>query len=161
MRMRTIAIVISSLSLALVLTACGAGNNATTALTAQVTDGAEGSINTAGNDIKVRGLLLVAQPDGSAVLVGSMFNDATDTDNLLAIAVDGVLATLSKTSLPLIQNQPLYFEGESANAKAVIPGINAPAGSRVQVKLFFSNAGEMILDAIVREQSGDYVGVTA
>ena len=104
---------------------------------------------------------MVSQPDGSAVLIGSMFNNAISGDNLLAIAAGGILATLSETSLPLIQNQPLHFAGESANAKAVIPDINAAAGSRVQVKFFFSRAGEMTLDAIVHEQSGIYAGVTA
>lgn len=161
MRVRTIAIATLSVSLAFTLTACGAGSDAPTAMITQVTDGVEGSINTAGNDIKVRGLLLVAQPDGSAVLVGSIFNNATTADDLLAIAASGIVATLSKTSLPLVKNQPIHFEGESANAKAVIPGINAIAGSRVQVKIFFSHAGEMTLDAIVRERSGIYAGVTA
>ncbi|MEK6648714.1 MAG: hypothetical protein AABY37_05330 [Actinomycetota bacterium] len=159
--MRIIAVTTLSVSLAFALTACGAGNDAPTAMITQVTDGVEGSINTNGNDIKVRGLLLVSQPDGSAVLIGSMFNNAISGDNLLAIAAGGILATLSETSLPLIQNQPLHFAGESANAKAVIPDINAAAGSRVQVKFFFSRAGEMTLDAIVHEQSGIYAGVTA
>lgn len=159
--MRTVAVITLSVSLALALTACGAGNDAPTAMTTQVTDGVEGSISTSGNDIKVRGLLLVAQPDGSAVLVASMFNDGTGTDDLLAIAVGEILATLSETTLPLEQNQPLHFSGDTANAKAVFPGINATAGSRVQVKIFFSRAGEMTLDAIVRDQSGVYAGVTA
>ena len=161
MRVRTVAAITLSLSLAFTLTACGAGSNAQTAMITQVTDGVDGSINTAGSNVKVRSLLLVAQPDGSAVVVGSMFNESTGAEDLLAIAAGGIVATLSKTSYPMIQNQPLHFSGGSANAKAVIPGLHAVAGSRVQVKIFFSHAGEMTLDAIVRDQSGIYAGVTA
>ncbi|HEX7404937.1 MAG TPA: hypothetical protein VF307_03325 [Candidatus Nanopelagicaceae bacterium] len=161
MRLRTVAATTLSLSLAFTLSGCGAGTKAPTAMITQVTDGVDGTINTAGSDVKVRSLLLVTQPDGAAVVVGSMFNELAGAEDLLAISVDGKLATLSKTTFPLIQNQPLHFSGDSANAKAVIPGLNAIDGNRVQVKIFFSHAGEMTLDALVRDQSGIYAGVTA
>mgnify|MGYP000412624547 CR=1 FL=1 len=53
------------------------------------------------------------------------------------------------------------FEGERANAKVVLGGFGAPAGSRVQVGLFFAKAGVVTLDAIVREASEEYAGITA
>jgi D-arabinose 1-dehydrogenase-like Zn-dependent alcohol dehydrogenase len=151
MRVRTVAAITLSLSFAFILTACGAGSNAQTAMVNQVTDGVDGSINTAGSDLKVRSLLLVAQPDGSAVVVGAMFNETSGSEDLLAISAGGIVATFSKATYPLTQNQPLHFSGDSANAKAVIP----------QVKIFFSHAGEMTLDALVRDRSGIYSGVTA
>lgn len=161
MRVRTVAVITLSFSLALTLTACGAGSNAQTASITQVTDGVDGTINTAGSDVQVRSLLLVAQPDGSAVVVGSMFNQTTGAEDLLAISAGGIVATLSKTTFPLVLNQPLHFSGDSANAKAVVPGLNATAGTRVQVKIFFSHAGEMDLVVMVRDRSGIYAGVTA
>ena len=161
MRVRTVAVITLSVSIAFSLTACGAGRNAPTTLVTQVTDGVDGTINTLGNDIRVRSFLLVTQPDGSAVVVGSMFNETTGVDDVLAIAVGEKVATFSKTSYPLLLNQPLHFSGDSANAKAVIAGLNATAGNRVQVKIFFSHAGEMDLDALVVERSGIYAGVTA
>lgn len=161
MRLRKVAATTLSLSLAFTLSGCGANTKAPTAMITQVTDGVDGTINTTGSDVKVRSLLLVTQPDGSAVVVGSMFNELPGAEDLLAISVNGKLATLSNTTFPLILNQPLHFSGDSANAKAVIPGLNAIDGNRVQVKIFFSHAGEMTLDALVRDQSGIYAGVTA
>jgi predicted small secreted protein len=161
MRVRTVATIILPLLLAFTLTACGAGKNAQTAMTNQVTDGVDGTINAAGSDIKVRSLLLVTQPDGSAVVVGSMFNEISGAENLLAISAGGIVATLSQTTYPLTENQPLHFSGDSANAKAVIPGLKALAGQRVQLKIFFSHAGEMTLDVMVRDRTGIYSAVTA
>lgn len=161
MRVRKVAVLTLSLSLAFTLSACGAGRNAQTGKITQVTDGVDGTINTSGSYIKVRSFLLVAQPDGSAVVVASMFNELAGPEDLLAISVGDKIATLSKTTYPLTANQPLRFSGDSANAKAVILGLNAVPGTRVQVKIFFSHAGEMDLDAIVRDRSGSYSGVTA
>jgi hypothetical protein len=45
--------------------------------------------------------------------------------------------------------------------KVVLGGFGAPAGSRVQVGLFFGNAGVVTLDAIVREARDEYAGITA
>jgi hypothetical protein len=160
MRLRTIAAITISLSLAFTLSACGAGRQAQTAMTTQVTDGVDGSINSSGSDIKVRSLLLVTQPDGSAVVVGSMFNETAGIEDVLAISVGEKLAIFSKTTYPLLLNQPLHFSGDSANAKAVIPGLNAVAGHRVKVNIFFSHAGEMTLDALVVDRNGLYAGVT-
>ena len=159
--MRKVAIASLSLSLALSLSACGAGQTAATRMTSQVTDGVESTISVDGNDLKVSGLLLVAQPDGSAVLVASMVNNAQTEDALLGISIGGVIATLSAKNLPLKQNAPLNFAGDSANASALAVGVKAVAGTRLPVYLFFARAGEMKLDALVLDKRGIYAGVGA
>lgn len=161
MRVRTVAFVALSLSLALSLSACASGNDAPTRMISQVTNGVDGSITNYGNDIKASSLLLVAQPDGSAVLVGQIVNENATEDSLLAVAANGTVATLSQTTLPLKQNMPLRFSGDTANAKAVVPGLNIAPGIRVKLQLFFARAGELNLDAIVLERSGIYAGVGA
>jgi hypothetical protein len=159
--MRKVVTVSIALALTFSLTGCGAGKTAATSMIKQVTDGVEGSILTDGNDVRVSGLLLVAQPDGRAVLVGSMVNGADTPEDLLAVAAGEVVGVLSATTLPMLQNKPLYFEGDSANAKVIFPTITAKPGERIKVKLFFSHAGELNLDALVREQDGIYAGVNA
>jgi copper(I)-binding protein len=161
MHVRKTAVLTISVSLALSLSACGAGNDAPTKMITQVTDGVDGAVTTYGNDIKVSSVLLVAQSDGSAVLVGSIVNENPTEDNLLGITVSGVNATLSQKSLMLKQNQPIRFAGESANASAVLPGLNVKPGDRVKVQLYFATAGQLTLDAIVRDRSGIYANVGA
>ncbi len=159
--MRKIVIATLTTTLALSLSACASGANAPTAMTKQVTDGVEASIDAQGSHVKVAGLLLVAQHDGSAVLVATMVNEGEVQDDLLAIAAGGVMGTLSATSLPMLQNKALRFAGDSANSTAIFPALNIAPGNRVKVQLFFSHAGEMTVDAIVREQAGVYAGVTS
>lgn len=161
MQVRKVAVVTLSVLLALSLSACGSGKDAPTKMITQVTDGVDGSVTTYGNDIKVSSVLLVAQADGSAVLVGTITNENPKEDTLLGVAVAGVNATLSQTSFLLKQNEPVRFAGDSANASAVVPGLNTVPGSRVKVQLFFASAGELTLDAIVRERSGVYANVGA
>ena len=147
-------------ALAVSLTGCGAGNNASTRQVKQVTDGVEGSITKDGNNIKVVNLLVVAAGGGNAVLVGTIINNGDEEDALLGIAINGSTATYTGSNA-LPKNTPIIFEGERANAKAVLGGFGAPAGSRVQVGLFFAKAGVVTLDAIVRDTRDDYAGVTA
>jgi hypothetical protein len=61
----------------------------------------------------------------------------------------------------LLKNTPIIFEGDSANAKSVSPGFTSPAGSRVQVSLFFARAGEITVDALVRGATDIYENVTS
>lgn len=161
MHVRKVAVVGLSVSLALSLSACATGKDAPTKMITQVTDGVDGTITAYGSDIKVNSVLLVAQTDGSAVLVGSVVNENPTEDTLLGITVGGVNATLSQKSLSLKQNEPVRFAGDSANASAMIPGLNVAPGNRVKVQLFFASAGELTLDAIVRERSGVYANVGA
>ena len=107
--------------LAVSLTGCGAGNNASTRQVKQVTDGVEGSIIKDGNNIKILNLLVVAAGGGNAVLVGTIINTADTQDVLLGIAINGTtLAYTGTNTLP--KNTPIIFEGDRANAKAVLRG---------------------------------------
>ncbi len=161
MHVHKIAVVAISVSLAFSLSACAAGNNAPTRMTTQVTDGVDGVINTYGNDIKVSSVLLVAQSDGSAVLVGSIVNENPTEDNLLGINIGGVNATLTQKALVLKQNEPIRFAGDSANVSAAASNINATPGDHVKVQFYFATAGLLTLDVIVRERSGIYANVGA
>ena len=154
---------ISAIAIAILtvsLSGCGAGTSASTRQVNQVTDGVEAAITQDGNKIKVVNLLVVAAPGGNAVLVGTIVNNADAEDALLGVAINGTTATYTGTNA-LPKNTPIIFEGERANAKAVLGGFGAPAGSRVQVGLFFAKAGVVTLDAIVRDTRDDYAGVTA
>jgi copper(I)-binding protein len=161
MQLRKVAIgliVIASLS---TLTACGAGENAAARNITKVTDGAETEVITDTSAMKLRGFLLVAQPDGSAVLVGTIINANSTPDSLLGISANGVLATLTNESNVISENIPMIFEGDSANAKAVVPGLGVKAGNTVELSFFFNTAGVVTVKVIVRDQRDTYAGVTA
>ncbi len=161
MQLRKVAIsfvIIASLS---TLTACGAGQSAASRAITKVTDGAETEVVTATSNMKIRGFLLVAQPDGSAVLVGTIVNANSTPDSLLGISANNVLATLTSESEVISENTPMIFEGDSANAKAVIPGLGVKAGNSVDISFFFETAGVVTVKAIVRDQRDTYAGVTA
>ena len=144
---------------ATLLTSCGSGQTAATRAIKQVTDGVEASITKDGNDIKIVNLLVVAAGGGNAVLVGTVVNNADKEDALLGVAINGTTATYTGNNV-LPKNTPIIFEGPSANAKAVLGGFGAPAGSHVQVGLFFAHAGAVTVDAIVRDTRDDYANVT-
>jgi hypothetical protein len=134
----------------LTLSACGAsGPDAPTRNIKQVTDGVEGQ----SGQILIRNLLLVAQGDGSAVLVGTFLNHGQSADALTGITVNNIHAKLSAASLPLALNTPVIFSGDSANASGSIPGLNIPVGSRVDITVNFQSTPPITLSAIVRAQS--------
>jgi hypothetical protein len=81
-------------------------------------------------------------------------------DTLLGVAINGQVATLTGTNA-LAKNTPVIFEGPTTNAKAVVPVLGAKAGQRVQVTMFFARAGEVTMQAIIRDQRDDYAGITA
>ena len=147
-------------TLAISLTGCGAGLNAETRRITQVTDGAEASIISPENNIRVVNLLVVAAEGGTGVLVGTVVSASDNEDALLGVAINGTVAQYTgKNTLP--KNSPIIFEGPSANAKAVLPGFGAKAGTYVRVTMFFARAGEITKDVIVREKKDEYSGVTA
>ena len=149
-----------SSALALSLTACGgSGPDAATRLIKRVTDGNEVTVKTNGNDLAVTNLLLVATEDGSAVVVGTIVNHAKTTDALLGISAGGTTATLSGET-NLVQDMPIRFEGDSANAKAVFKGVDASAGKNVQLQLAFARAGVVTVTAIIRDKRDTYKNVT-
>jgi hypothetical protein len=157
MRRMFSAVVIAALVIS--LSGCGAGNNASTRQVKQVTDGVEGAINNDGNDIKILNLLVVAAAGGNAVLVGTIINTADQEDALLGIAINGT--TLSYTGVNVLpKNTPIIFEGDRANAKAVLAGFGGKPGSNVKVGLFFAKAGAVTLNALVRDTRDDYANIT-
>ncbi|CAB4865643.1 MAG: hypothetical protein F2786_03440 [Actinobacteria bacterium] len=158
--MRRTGISVLSLMLALSLTACGAGFNASTRQVKQVSDGVEGTISTSDNLIKAVNILVVETTDGAGVLVGTVVNSRPTEDALLGVAINGVVATVSGNT-SLVQNAPITFEGDSANAKAAVPALNTKAGAHVLVTMFFARAGELSVLALVHAQSERYAGVTA
>ena len=152
--------VITIFALSVSLTGCGAGLNAATRQIAQVTDGVESNVINDQNNLRVVNLLVVATADQNAVLVGTIVNAKDAPDTLLGVAINGSVATLTGTTT-LEKNAPVIFEGDSANAKAVSPGFISPAGSRVEVTLFFARAGEITVDALVRGATDIYANVTS
>lgn len=148
-------------TLALSLTSCaGAGPNAATRQITRVTDGGEAVIFENGNDIRISNLLLVHVGESTTVLVGNIVNRSEEVDQLLTITTANTLAALSGETL-LRTNKPLFFEGESANAKAIFTGEDLKAGSTVEIGLGFARAGRVIVRVIVRDQSDIYAGITA
>ena len=143
------------------LTACGAGGNAEARNITKVTDGAETEVVTDTSNLKIRGMLLVAQPDGSAVLVGTIINANSNPDSLLGLSANNLLATVTTESNVISENIPMIFEGDSANAKAVIPGLGVKAGNTVDISFFFETAGIVTVKAIVRDRRDTYAGVTS
>ena len=158
MRRVVTAFLIATLTIS--LTGCGAGLNASTRNIKQVTDGVEATVNTDGNNIKVVNLLVVETADGAGVLVGTLVNSLDQEDALLGVAINGQIASLTGSNV-LAKNKPVIFEGPSANIKAVVPILGAKAGQRVQVTMFFARAGEVTVQAIIRDQRDDYAGITA
>ncbi|MEY3279565.1 MAG: hypothetical protein RIR63_757 [Actinomycetota bacterium] len=161
MRLQKVAISLIIAASLSTLTACGAGQNAASRTITKVTDGAETAVVTDTSDLKLRGFLLVAQPDGSAVLVGTIVNSNSTPDALLGISANNLLANITNESNVISQNLPMIFEGDSANAKAVIPNLGVKAGNTVDVSFFFDIAGVVTVKAIVRDQRDIYAGVTS
>ena len=160
MRLRTIVTPLIIAALAISLTGCGAGPNATTRLTKKVTDGQEAEIKKDANKIVLRNFVLVALQDGSAVVVGTVINRGENEDALLAIAIPGIQAQITGTST-IAPNGVITFEGDIANIKAVIPGANLKPGTHADLSLFFGNAGEITLDVLIQKPEGIYAGITS
>lgn len=161
MQLRKVAVSLTIVAFLSVLTACGAGQNAAGRNITKVTDGAETEVITDTSALKLRGFLLVAQPDGSAVLVGTIINTNSTPDSLRGIAANSALATITSESNVISENFPMIFEGDSANAKAVIPDLGVEAGNTVDISFFFDTAGVVTVKAIVRDQRDIYAGVTS
>ena len=158
MRRTITALAIATLTVS--LSGCGAGTSAATRQIKQVTDGVEATINTDGNNIKLVNILVVATPEGAGVLVGTVVNSLPNEDALLGLAINGQVATVTGTNT-LAQNKPVIFEGPTANAKAVVGALGASAGQSVQITMFFAHAGQVTVNAIIRDQRDTYAGITA
>ena len=140
----------------LALTGCGAsGNGAPTRNIKQVTDGVEAQ----SGSIYIRDVLLVAQPNGSAALVGTFINESSTSDALTGITASGIPVKLSASSFNLALNSPIIFSGDSANATGVVTGLSAVAGSRIRVVVSFAHTAPVTLSAIIRLKSDYFAGV--
>lgn len=157
---RTSLVISSALVLSLLLSGCGAGQNAATRMITRVTDGQEITVKENGSEIRVVNLTLVDTEDGAAVVVATIVNQGTEPDQLLGISVQGVEANLTGETV-LLPNKPLFFEGEQANAKAVFPGANPQAGTHVKVSLGFAKAGFVSADVIIRDKRDDFKNVVS
>ena len=136
------------------LTGCASGGQAPTRIIKQVTDGVEKDLG----DLKIRNVKIVALPDGSGTLVGFIVNHNDSADQLAAIVVNGQRAELTTEAI-LTKNDPMIFEGDSANAKAKIATLGATPGYRVPVILYFAKGGKVELDALVVANTGIYSSV--
>jgi len=155
---RTTIVITSALAFSLLLSGCGAGQNAATRMITRVTDGAEITVKENGSEIRVVNLTLVDTEDGAAVVVANIINQGTESDQLLGFSVQGVQAILTGETI-LLPNKPLFFEGEQANAKAVFPGANSKPGTHVTVSLGFAKAGFVSADVIIRDKRDAFKNV--
>jgi hypothetical protein len=153
---KTLALGLIATGVLVTLTGCGAtGVQSPTRNIRQVTDGVEGD----SGDIKARDVLLVAQPDGSAVLIGTIVNDGANADSLTSISVNGITATITPAQNNLVENKPIIFSGDAANAHAAFAGLNAAPSSRVNMTISFANSASMQLNVMVRAKSDIYANV--
>ena len=136
------------------LTGCASGGQAPTRIIKQVTDGVEKDLG----DLKIRNVKIVALPDGSGTFIGFIVNHSDAPDQLAAIAINGQRAELVTEAI-LTKNKPMFFEGDSANAKAKIATLGAKPGYRVPVVLYFANGGKAELDALVVANTGIYSSI--
>jgi len=149
-----------SVALALTLSGCGAGQTAASRTIKQVTDGVEISIQDNGVDIEVLNLLLVATETGDAVLVGTIVNQGDTEDEILGIAVGSNQAVFTGERV-LKKNQPIRFEGDLANAKAVFFGVSPVPGRHVKLSIGFARAGLATAEVLIRDKRDDYKNVTS
>ena len=131
-----------------------AGPDAPTRNVRQVTDGVEAT----SGSIKAVNVLLVAQEDGSAVLVGTFTNSGETSDAITAITANGILGEISVSTLNQYSG-PAIFEGDSKNSSAKFPGLNAKASSHVELEVSFATAAPMKLSALVRAKTDIYANV--
>ncbi len=138
-----------------VLSGCtAAGKDAPTSKIRQVTDGVEKDTGT----LKLRDFVLVAQPDGSAVLVGTVVNEDMVSDAISSISANGIAGAITGT-LALEQNAPVIFSGDSANAHATFPGLNLTPGARADVTVTFGKTPGIKFSVLVREKSDIFANV--
>ncbi|MBU3716125.1 MAG: hypothetical protein FGM63_03700 [Candidatus Nanopelagicaceae bacterium] len=147
-------LILALLLTSLGLTSCAAGGNAETRLIKQVTDGVERDIA----DLKLRNVKVVALPDGSGTLIGFIVNHNDLPDQLVGITINGQPADY-QSEVILEKNKPMYFEGDSANAKAKVAALNEISGNRVPVVFYFAKAGKVELSALVVKNEGIYSSI--
>lgn len=139
----------------LLLSGCtAAGKDAPTSKVRQVTDGVEKD----SGSLKLRNFTLIAQPDGSAVLVGTVVNEDVISDAITSISANGIKAVITGT-VALEQNSPAIFSGDSANAHAAFPGLNLTPGRRAVVTVAFGKANSVVFSVLIREKADIFANV--
>ena len=152
---KLISSLISVFVLSTLLTGCGAGQNASTRLIKQVTDGVEGQAN----EIRIRNLLVVKQEDGAGVLIGTLVNWSDEADAITSITIEGQAAIITAKTLELKKNAPVIFVGDSANADAYVAQLNDVVGHRIPVVINFAKASPITLDALILQADGIYTQI--
>jgi len=145
---------VALLSAGLLSGCTAAGKDAPTSKIRQVTDGVEKDTGT----LKLRDFVLVAQPDGSAVLVGTVVNEDMTPDAISSISANGIAGTITG-KVALAQNAPVIFSGDSANAHATFPGLNLTPGARADVTVTFGKTPGIKFSVLVREKSDIFANV--
>lgn len=141
-------------ALIITLTGCANGDDAPTRMIKQVTDGVEA----VSGEVKATNVLLVAQADGSAVLIATVVNNGSATDSIQSITANGIQGI--KAPIDLTTAAPAIFSGPSANQSVVFPGLNLKASQHATIEFTFATAAPIKLNALVREQSGIYANTT-
>jgi hypothetical protein len=136
------------------LTGCAAGGDAPTRMIREVTDGVETDVG----DLKLRNVKVVALPDGSGTLIGYIVNHNDAPDQLVAISINGKMAEVQGDG-SLLKNDPVIFEGDSANAKAKVALLGEKAGYRVPVVFYFAKSGKVELDTLIVPNTGIYSSI--
>ncbi|OIQ77982.1 hypothetical protein GALL_403200 [mine drainage metagenome] len=143
-------------ALVLTLAGCGAGKDAATLKPYTPTDGVQGSAQS----VKVRDVVLVSMPDGTGVVVGTVVQTGSTQDQITGITVNGMPATVTPAAPVLTQNAAIRFSGDTANASADIPGLNAVPGTLAKVEFTFGTSGTVSLDAVVRDNKDEFASVS-
>ena len=154
-------VLVSSL---LLLTACGAGRNAQTAQMYTPTDGVQGESST----IQVRNVVVVSNAAGDGILSATLVDpsDATTTtfgvpDRLTGVVINNKAANLTPAAPTLPVNAPVNFSGPASNASAVVTALGVKPGANVTVTFSFEIAGDLTVNALVRENNEEFATVTA
>ena len=145
---------VALLSAGLLSGCTAAGKDAPTSKIRQVTDGVEKDSGT----LNLRDFVLVAQPDGSAVLVGTVVNEDATPDAISSISANAIAGAITGT-VALAQNTPVIFSGDSANAHASFPGLNLTPGQRADVTVTFGKTPGITFSVLVREKSDIFANV--
>lgn len=149
------------------LSGCFSGQGASTN-TQSLTPSGDGASTTAG-DLSVQGVVLVHQETGdNAVLIGTIFNNGTQSDTLTRVTIDGHDALIPSLTGTIEPQQFLAFgqgglpPAGSVSAPALwAEGFDAVPGTYAMVAMTFEHAGIVELDALVVPATGFYSDVVA
>ena len=151
--------------LALSLTGCFNGQNATTNYQATMNSG-QGSSGQIG-DIKINNATLVLGPEGSksVTLIMSISDQGTTGDSLIAVNIGDQAATFTSgtttpaTEIAIAAQQTLPIGYSTADTWVNSYAFEQPVSTWVPVRFAFKNAGMVEVKVLVVEASGIYTGI--